>query len=140
MLIQEVILNIFFSATASIAFFYIYKKTHMNIMLLAGGITYFELLCRLFMSTIPTATTTLNYLMIPEIAIILYMIYYTWHDGFTIIPLMLIGLLSSFTLLLSIGHTFYGDIGIMFSLILIIWVSQSQKPCTIDPFNCRKCE
>ena len=140
MLIQEIILNIMFSALASIAFFYVYKKTHLHLMLFAGAITYIELLCRLFISQIPYVSQYTQLLLIPETIIIIYMIYYTYKDGFKWIPAMMIGLLITFALLISIDHTFYGDLGVMFSLILIIWVSQSKKPCTIDPFNCRKCE
>lgn len=138
MLIQEMILNISFSIGASIVFFYVYKKTRLYSMLIAGGITYFELLCRLFMQDIPIMNTGINLLVVPEILIILYMAYYIWNDGFKWIPMMLIVLIISFLCLASIGHTFYGDIGIMFGLIMIIWANQSTHPCDIDPWECNK--
>lgn len=134
---QEIILNISFSIGASIAFFYVYKKTRLLSMLVAGGITYFELLCRLFFEAIPIANTGLNLLLVPEIAIILYMAYYTYKDGFKYIPLMLITLIISFFAMMNIGHKFYGDIGIMFGLIMIIWANVSSYPCKIDPWNCK---
>lgn len=137
MLPAEIILNISFSIGASIAFFYVYKKTKLNSMLLAGAITYFELLCRLFLNAIPIANTGLDLLLIPEILIILYMAYYTYKDGFIYIPLMLIVLLISFFAMMNIGHQFYGDIGIMFGLIMIIWANVSNYPCKIDPWNCK---
>lgn len=137
MLMEEIILNISFSIGASIAFFYVYKKTRLLSMLVAGGITYFELLCRLFMEARPMAYTGIDLLLIPEIAIILYMAYYTYKDGFKYIPLMLIVLIISFFAMMSIGHKFYGDIGIMFGLIMIIWANVSSYPCKIDPWNCK---
>lgn len=133
----EIILNISFSIGASIAFFYVYKKTRLLSMLVAGGITYFELLCRLFLENSPIMMNGLNILLVPEIAIILYMAYYTYKDGFKYIPLMLIVLLISFFAMMSIGHKFYGDIGIMFGLIMIIWANVSSYPCKIDPWNCQ---
>jgi hypothetical protein len=134
---EEIILNICFSVGASIAFFYVYKKTKLLSMLVAGGITYFELLIRLFMEQAPIMMQGINLLLIPEVAIIIYMAYYTYRDGFKYIPLMLIVLLISFFSMMSIGHKFYGDIGIMFGLIMIIWVNVSSYPCKTDPWNCQ---
>lgn len=138
MLIAEIILNVTFSTLACIAFFYVYKKSHLIVMLLAGAITYFELLCRLFLQSIPIAQTGINLLVLPEIAIIIYMAWYTFKDGFKWIPAMCLLLIVTFTLLMNIGHTFYGDLGVMFGLIMIIWVNQSTQPCDIDPFECNK--
>lgn len=137
MMPAEIILNLVFSILASIAFFYAYKKTHLLVMLIAGGMTYFELLIRLFMEN-TIMIQGLNILLIPEVIIILYMAYYTYKDGFKWIPLMLIALLATFGALLSIGHTFYGDIGVMFGLIMIIWVNQSTHPCSINPWECKR--
>jgi hypothetical protein len=47
-------------------------------------------------------------------------------------------LLISFIAMESIGHQFYGDIGIMFALILMIWVSRSPIRCKVNPFECEK--
>jgi hypothetical protein len=107
-------------------------------MLIAGGMTYFELLVRLFMENSPIMMNGLNLLLIPETLIIIYMAYYTYRDGFRWIPLMLMALLITFLMMISIGHTFYGDLGIMFGLIMIIWVNQSTHPCSINPWECRK--
>jgi hypothetical protein len=137
MLPQEIILNIGFSILASIAFFYTYKKSQLMAMLIAGMMTYFELLIRLFMAN-TIMIQGINLLLIPEIFIIIYMIWFTYQDGFKWIPLMLIGLLVSFSMLISIGHQFYGDLGVMFGLIMIIWVNQSTHPCSINPWACTK--
>jgi hypothetical protein len=140
MLPQEIVLNIVFSGLASVAFFYVYKKSKLIIMLLAGILTYIELLIRLFgIDYTPLIHMQgLDLLMLPEILIIIYMIYYTWKDGFTYIPIMLFGLISTFFVMISMGHTFYGDIGVMFGLISIIWVNQSCTPCNVNPFECNK--
>lgn len=127
-----------FSGLASAAFFYVYKKSHLLVMLLAGIITYLELLCRLFLVNSPTTSFGLQLFMIPELLIILYMIYYTWRDGFNLIPIMIIGLISTFLIMISIGHVFYGDLGVLFGLIMIIWVNQSVTPCNVNPFECSK--
>lgn len=137
MLLQEIILNLVFSVLASIAFFYTYKKSHLWVMLVAGGMTYFELLIRLFMAN-TIMLQGINLLLIPETIIIIYMIWFTYKDGFKWIPLMLIGLLITFATLISIGHTFYGDLGVMFGLIMIIWINQSTHPCSINPWACRR--
>ena len=135
MMVEEIILNLTFSILASIAFFYVYKRSQMLVMLLAGGITYFELLVRLFAEN-TIMIQGLNLLLVPEILIVIYMIWYTYKDGFTWIPIMLIGLLSTFSILISIGHQFYGDLGVMFSLIMIIWINVSTYPCKKNPFDC----
>jgi hypothetical protein len=137
MMLQEIILNIMFSGLASIAFFYVYKKTHLYAMLAAGAITYFELLTRLFAENIPTFILTNNLLIIPETIIIIYMLIYVLKEGFRWIPLMLVGLLVTFLILLSIGHTFYGDVGAIFGPICIIWVNQSTTPCNNNPWECK---
>jgi hypothetical protein len=137
MLSQEIILNISFSIYASIAFFFIYTKTRLNIMLLAGAITYFELLVRLFITPITPFMffPNLDLLMIPEMLILIYMIVYIYNDGFPYITAMLILMTIAFIMLITIGHTFYGDLGIIFALILIIWVQQSNLRCKIDPWE-----
>src|SRR5574343_594928 len=123
MLLEEIIINITFSITASIAFFYIYKKTHLNIMLITGTITYFALLIRIFNIQYNPITSIPNFniFIIPQIFIILYMTYYTYKDGYPIISIMLIGIIIAAATLINIGHPFYGDLGILFSLILLIW-------------------
>jgi hypothetical protein len=138
MLIQEVILNVGFSVGASLLFFKVYKESHLHIMLVAGAVTYFELLCRLFFENIQYAIATINLLVIPEMAIIIYMMYYIYKDGYRYLSLMLGILLVSFIAMESIGHQFYGDIGIMFALILMIWVSRSPIRCKVNPFECEK--
>ena len=138
MLPAEIIINIAFSIGASILFFYVYKKSHLNAMLVAGAITYFELLCRLFFDNVQYAIATINLLVIPEIAIIIYMMLYIYYDGNKYITAMLAMLLISFIALESIGHVFYGDIGIMFALICIIWIQNSNHKCKINPWECYK--
>lgn len=138
MLPQEIILNLIFSGLASIAFFYVYKRTHLNAMLIAGAITYFELLCRLFAENIPQIMYGTQLLVVPEFMIILYMTWYTYREGFRWTPLMLILLIITFTMMLNLGHTFYGDVGVMFGLIMIIWVNQSTTPCNLNPWECQK--
>jgi hypothetical protein len=140
MLSEEIVLNILYSGLASVAFFYVYKKSKLIVMLLAGILTYIELLARVLnISYSPLiGIQGINILMIPELLILIYMIWYTWRDGFNWIPVMITGLLSTFLILIGIGHTFYGDIGVMFGLICIIWVNQSCTPCNINPFECNK--
>ena len=137
MLITEIIVNLMFSILASLAFFYAYKKTRVTVMLIAAIITYFELLVRLFMEN-TIMIQGINLLLIPETLIIMYMAYYTYKDGFIWIPTMLILLLIIFVTLLSIGHTFYGDIGGMFGLVMIIWVNVTTQTCKINPWECKK--
>lgn len=138
MLPQEILINIIFSTTTFIAFFYIYKQTHLNIMLLAGAITYFEMLTRIFLIEYNPilGIPGINLLMLPELFILIYMVYYIYKDGFPYIALMIIAMIGAFLSLISIGHIFYGDLGIIFSLILLIWVAYSKKPCNINPWKC----
>jgi hypothetical protein len=138
MLTAELILNTVFGIGSSILFFYIYKRSYMNIFLFIGAYIYFKVLVRTFIleqNLIP-GIPLIPILIIAELGIVGYLIWLTYKDGFTYIPIMLILLALSALTMVGIGHTFYGDIGIMLGLIMIIWVNVRNPPCKHDPFEC----
>lgn len=137
--IIEILINILFSTGAMVGFFYIYKKTHLSMALLAGTLSYVEMIFRTFLYNHSTIMQGIDTLMIPELIIMIYFMIYIWRDGFKWIPIMILTLFIGYGLLMSVGHTFYGEIGVGFMLILMIWVSQSKRPCSVNPWECRKC-
>lgn len=135
--VTEIIINIIFSTCSMISFFYIYKKTQLWPALLAGALSYTELLFRTFMGQYPLVVQGLNLLVIPELFIMIYFLIYMYIDGFKWLTLLTIVLFSGYILLLVIGHSFYGDTGLIFMLILLVWTGQSNRPCTINPWECK---
>lgn len=136
----EILINIIFSTGSMIGFFYVYKKTLYIAALICGINSYIELIYRTFMGQIPIITHGLDLMIIPETILMIYFAYIIYKDGFRYIPIMIAVLFLNFLLLSIIGHKFYGEIGIGFMLILIIWVSQSSHPCKVNPWSCRHCE
>jgi hypothetical protein len=137
--IIEIIINIIFSTGAMVGFFYIYKKTHLIMALLAGTLSYVEMIFRTFLNTYPTAMQGIDLLMIPELIIMIYFTVYIWREGFKWLPIMILILFTGYLLLMSVGHIFYGEIGVGFMLMLMVWVSQSKRPCSINPWECKEC-
>lgn len=137
MQIEGIIVNLIFSSCSMLAFYYIYKKTHLNVALLGAVMCYIELLIRTIFFNNPVIIGKLSLLNVPEIGIMLYFIIVTYYEGFRWIPGMITVVMIAYALLSNIGHTFHGEIGAMLALILIIWVSQSKRPCSINPWECK---
>lgn len=135
--IVEILINIIFSTVSMIGMFYIYKQTHLWPALLGGVLSYTELLCRTFMGQFPIIIQGLNILVIPEILIMIYFLYHINKEGFTYLTIMTLTLLIGYILLLFIHHPFYGEVGLGFTFILLIWTSQSKHPCKVNPWACR---
>lgn len=135
----EIIINIIFSTGAMVGFFYIFKKTHLIMALLAGTLSYVEMIFRTFLYNHTIIMQGIDLLMIPELIIMIYFTIYIWREGFRWLPVMILTLFTGYVLLMSIGHVFYGEIGVGFMLMLMVWVSQSKRPCTVNPWECRKC-
>jgi hypothetical protein len=137
--ITEIIINIIFSTGAMVGFFYIFKKTHLYMALAAGTLSYIEMIFRTFLHNQAIAMQGVDLLMVPELIIMIYFVIYIWREGFKWLPLMILTLFTGYILLMSIGHVFYGEIGVGFMLMLMVWVSQSKRPCSVNPWECRKC-
>jgi len=129
----DLILNIMFTGFASLSFFYVYKKSHMKTFLIEGTALYFKMLCRIFLS--PISIPLMFILYIPQIIISIYMVYFTYKDGFKIVPLSIIALLFATLLLGLTEHQAYGEIGLIFGLLHIIWISNSHLAHKIDPWE-----
>ena len=130
-----IILNLMFSTASALIFFYIYKRTHLYVMLLAGTLSYIELLFRTFLTNITIQLIPIDYLIIPEMIIMLYMAWYIYKDGFKWIPIGILTTILATILLVIVNHEFFGDIGVIFGMLMLLWLTQSTRPCTLNPFE-----
>ncbi len=133
----EIIINILFSSISMLGFFYIYKQTYLNMALLAGTLSYLELAFRTLLGQYPIVIQGLNLLFIPEITIMIYFTILIYKDGNKLLPIMIIAMLIAYILLTMINHSFYGEVGLAFVLICMIWTSETTRTCQVNPWQCK---